>query len=59
MLPNREYLVISPGCRLQEIEIGRLFYKGQEVEQFTIAQDEVEVECDTPISTYSLIHIVR
>lgn len=59
VLPNKKYLVISPGCILQEIEMGRLFYKGQEVEQFTIAQDEVEVECDTPISAYSLVHIIR
>ena len=59
IVPNEKYLVISPGCRLQEIEIGNIFYKGETVDKFTIAQEIVELECDIEVEPYSLVHKMR
>lgn len=59
VLPFKKYLVISPDAKLQEIEIGNIYFKGQIVDKFTIAQEIVELECETPISPYSLVHIIR
>ena len=57
--PNSKYLVISPGGILKEVETGSIFYKGQKVDKFTIAQEIVELECEEEISSYSLLHIIR
>ena len=59
IVPNEKYLVISPGCKLQEIEIGNILYKGEAVDKFTIAQEIVELECEKEIVPYSLIHKMR
>lgn len=57
--PNSKYLVISPGGILKEVETGSIFYKGQKVDKFTIAQEIVELECEEEVSSYSLLHIIR
>ena len=58
-MPNEKYLVISPGCKLFDIEIGNVLYKGEPVDKFTIAQEIVELECETEVVPYSLLHKMR
>ena len=59
IVPNEKYLVISPGCKLFEIEIGNILYKGEPVDKFTVAQEIVELECETEVAPYSLLHNMR
>ena len=57
--PNTKYLVISPDGKLEVVEFGKLFYKKQEVDKFTIAQEMVELESNKSVPPYSLLHKVR
>ena len=59
IVPNEKYLVISPGCKLFEIEIRNVLYKGEPVDKFTVAQEIVELECETEVAPYSLLHKMR
>ena len=44
---------------MKEIEVNNIYYKDEEVDIFTIAKEEIEIESSTNIPPYSLLHQKR
>lgn len=56
---NTNYYLINPSAKLSSIYLGNMYFKGNEIKEYTIAGDFLEVECDEVLHPYDLIHIIK
>ena len=58
IVKNHEYLLISPGGRLEKILVESIKFKDNEFDQYTVAGDIVEIATEKELKPYDLIHVL-
>ena len=57
IITGQEYTCISPIGKFNHIKVNRIVFKGEELPQYTVAGDVIEIECNHELAPYDLIHI--
>lgn len=56
---NQKYVLLSPNKDLEIIEVGKMYFQNKEVEIYTVAKDEIEIEVSKPCKKYDIVHFFR
>ncbi|MCR4911762.1 MAG: U32 family peptidase [Bacilli bacterium] len=59
IIKGDKYYVISPNSEIKEVKVLEMKYKDNDVEQYTIAGDVIDIQVDIDLKEYDLIHIIR
>lgn len=57
IISDTDYLFISPHKNLEKFHIGKMYFKSNEIAEYTVAGDLLKIECDVKLHPYDLIHI--